>query len=276
MERGVERKIRGVEKGLRWVGPETLGAFPSFPSWVPLTSIWLGLLPPLSISDFVWESRSSASSRCQALRRARRASVSHPAFVFHLHPLLCLSLALLDSVRLSSFVHFSPSRRSLLSLSLRSCLSPLSSKRFSFPIYGSVCLFLPLVSPCLSISPHLCLSPPGLPVSAGPGGSGWVPDSLARAPRRTMPHSRGPSAPWQRARPALPARGPRVPRGCHGYVRRVPAPRAAAPRALEGAGPAGGARPQPLPGVKRDRPSPGLQGLSASVSRSLKRQGWAE
>lgn len=76
MERGVDRNMRGVEKGLRWVGPETHGAFPSFPSWVSLTLHLAGLPPPPSISDFVSGSWSSASSRCQAQRRAQWASVS--------------------------------------------------------------------------------------------------------------------------------------------------------------------------------------------------------
>lgn len=84
----------------------------------------------------------------------------------------------------------------------------------------------------------------------GPGGS-WT----------AWPGRRDEQCPIHAARrrhgnaPAPPSpRGPRVPRGCHGYVRRVPAPRAAAPRALEGAGPAGGARPQPRPGAGRDCP----------------------
>lgn len=180
-------------------------------------------------------------------------------------PRLCTSFHLAGLSRSSLCLSASVSPSSLLSVFL-----------FPSTALGSVCLSLPLVSPCLSISLHLCLSPPRLPVSAGPGGSGWVLDSPARAPRRTMPHSRGPSAPWQRARPALPARGPRVPRGCHGYVRRVPVPRASAPRALEGTRPAGGARPQPLTGVRRGRPPRGLQELRASVSPSLKRQWCAE
>lgn len=123
------------------------------------------------------------------------------ALIFRLDPLLCLSLALLLCQAFLVWAFFP------ISLSFPSSLFPLSSKYLSFRIYGSFGLSLPPVSPCLPISPQ-----PHLPVSAGPGGSGWVLDSLARAPRRTMPHSRGPSAPWQRARPALPARAARAKR----------------------------------------------------------------
>lgn len=232
------------------MGPETLGAFPSFPSWVSVTLHLAGSPPTSQHLQLCLGSWFSASSRCQAQRRAQWASVSHPAFVFHLH-LCSASPWPSSSVHLSSFVHFSPSRRSLSSL----CLSAAVSTPCLLSVFSHLRLCLSLPTSCLSLSFHLSpslSSPPCLRVSAGPGGSGWVLDSLARAPRRTMPHSRGPSAPWQRARPALPARGPRVPRGCHGYVRRVPAPRAAAPRALGGAGPAGGARPQPQTGVRND------------------------
>lgn len=128
----------------------------------------------------------------------------------------------------------------------------------SFFPHLQLCLSLSISCLSLSLSLPICVSPQSLclSVSARLSGSGWVQDSPARAPRRTMPHSRGLSAPWQRSRPALPVRGPQAPRGCHGYVRRVPipraaAPRAAVPRALGGARPAGGAWSQPLSGVRR-------------------------
>lgn len=193
-------------------------------------------------------------------------------FVLHHDPHICLSLALsvfplwYVSLHLSGLFHLSfpvsvsPSRlRNAFLSHLQLCLSLSSS-----------CLSLSLSLPIFASPPSLSLS-----VSARLSGSGWVQDSPARAPRRTMPHSRGPSAPWQRARPALPVRGPRAPRGCHGYVRRVPAPRAAAPRALGGARPAGGAGPQPLQG-QEGRPPRGLQPLSASVSPSVHCQGSVE
>jgi hypothetical protein len=92
-----------------------------------------------------------------------------------------------------------------------------------------------------------------------------------------MPHSRGPPAPWQRARPALPARGPRVPRGCHGYVRRVPAPRAAAPRVLARMDQQGApACSLCLESGGLVLPSRASWRLSASVSPSVKHQGQAE
>lgn len=170
------------------------------------------------------------------------------------------SISISDSASLWPF----PSVLPYLCVSLAG-LSHLSFS-ISVSLSASKCL-CPSTALSLSIS---CLSPSlSLPVSAGSSGSGRVRDSPARAPLRTMPHSRGQPAPWQRARPARPACGPLVPRGCHGYVRRVPAP-----RAREGAGPAGGARRYPLPGVRA--PSRGLQPLIASVSPSVKHRGWVE
>lgn len=154
-------------------------------------SLWLGLLPCLGVSDSVWGSWSTASPAFQAQRRAQRAPcllagwsrprVPPQLFISHL-TLGSASPWPSPSARPSSSVHFSPSLG----------LSHLS------------------VSPCLLPLPVS----PALPVSAGPGGSGRVPDSPARpgpARQRTMPHSRGPPAPWQRARPALPARAKRMP-----------------------------------------------------------------
>lgn len=153
------------------------------------------------------------------------------------------------SVCPSSLVHFSPSPRSLPSF----CLSLSLSLSWLLSVFLSP-------STALSVSPHLLslpvsslsifVSPPPLSLSfsagrVGSGGSGTARPGARRPGEQCPIHAALRCHGNALAPPSPPLQ--RVPRGCHGYVRRVPAPRVASPRALGRARPAGGARLQPLP-----------------------------
>lgn len=156
----------------------------------------------------------SASSRCQAQRRAQWASVSHPAFVFHLD--LCSASSWPSStVHLSSFVHFSPSPRSLPSLCLSAAVST--------PCLLSVFLF---PSTALSVSPYLLSLPvfPSLPISVFSALSpclcrpGWV----RVGPGQPGPGAATNNAPFTRPVGAMATRPPRPPRPRAARAKRMP------------------------------------------------------
>lgn len=214
--------------------------FHSLPGISDPPSCWVSIAgsPPISqFSDFVWETWSPAESCYQHSARhsglrgywlAPTSDLCLPSQSLALPLIGSVPLSLCGSFLIGAFLSISQVSSISLSLSLCLCFSPLVPKCLSLPICSSVCL-------------HLCLSLPssdGGWVRVGPGQPGQGAGRLGEQ----YPIHAGLRCHGNAPVPPSPPR-PRVPRGCHGYVRRVPA----SPRALGRPRPAGGAQLQPLP-----------------------------
>lgn len=247
---------KGEWKGTGWVGPETLGALPS---WASLT------LPPARslcgwVSSHVSASLTLSGGPGPLPRRLSRHSAGHSG--------------------LRAYWLAGPAPVSHSSSSSRISLSAL-------PLLGP--LPLPVLPP-LCISPHLSVSPispslpvsclslslrlsPSLPARVDPGGSRTARPGPAR------PGAAANNAPFTRPAGAMATRPPRPPRACQEDAMVTSGacpPRAPPPRAPAGPGPAGGARPHLCGSRAGPRSSRGLGLFSASVSPSVKRQGPAQ